>query len=613
MNKKLTTYALRIGLLAHCLWAGALLATPQLDISQEDSASMRIDVRSAWQTAMIMSNGRPSNKPLDAQSIWELPEAQFQPGKAMPVMIKEGERLMGRLSVRVGANPHTLLLDLPMQRLDLVHASFRYNSEPWTQASAGDQIPMVKWPFVNRYPTFVIPPRSGELQIILDIPATGLFPAPVLLWSDPAFRADHNIRNFESGTAITLSLFMVLFCVGAAVVLKRFAFVVLALYSISVLCVAAGQGGIVGQYVGTTTTWFNDYVKYVSGMIFGAMIPWTMSHVCSQKYYSKFVARFATFWMLASITMMLVMLFTVPRLTQWAILSPFLIASLVFGLGIALAAALRGHIHGMLSLAAVVMLCIGIFAPIAAYWGYLDGVFSFIVTIICLFISNICLLLALLLQYRHGNLVMSQANSSAGRDALTGLYNRAAFERKFNHWLRRAKPGQSEALFLYVAVGDADQLEEQFGGVGFESGMVQIAAALSSCIPLVDLVARISNHAFGVLVVMPHNDQKGGELAQKIIARIMTIANHSAPMAQTARIAAAWLPKDGQALTQLENQAREVLQRMSASKRIGWFANDSEAKNQTDSANTSNDPEAQAYKKAQALRKLIDQVENSLP
>jgi GGDEF domain-containing protein len=607
MSKKFAACALRIVLLVHCLWGGASLAAPQLDISQQDLAAMRIDVRSAWQTAIIQSNSAPSNKPLDAQSIWELPEAQFKPGEAKPITIKPGERLIGRLVLRVGANPHTLLLDLPMQRLDLAHASFRYNDEPWTQASAGDQIPMV-----NRYPTFVIPPRSGELQIIVDIPATGLFPAPVLLWSDPAFRADHNIRNFESGTAITMSLFMVLFCIGAAGVLKRFAFVVLALYSISVLCIAAGQGGIIGQYVGTTTTWFNDYVKYVSGMIFGAMIPWTMSHVCSQKYYSKFIARFATFWMLASIATMLVMLFTVPRLTQWAILSPFLIASLVFGLGIALASALRGHIHGMLSLAGIVMLCIGIFAPIAAYWGYIDGVFSYIVTIICLFISNICFLLALLLQYRHGNLVISQASSAAQRDALTGLYNRATFERKYNHWLRRAKPGQAEALFLYVAVGDADQLSQEFGDVGFESGMVQIAATLSSCVPLVDLVARISNRAFGVVVVMSHNHQQGSEFAQKIITRIMTIANHSAPMAQTARIAAAWLPEDGQALTQLENSSRDVLQRMSASKRIGWFAQYLEASNPTDSTSTLNHPEAQAHEKAKVMRQLIDEVENSL-
>jgi hypothetical protein len=163
MSEKLTLRTLRtllrIWLSVHCLWGGALFAAPQLDISQQDLTTMRIDVRSAWQTAIIPSHGRPSNKPLDAPSVWELPEAQFQPGKVMPVTIKEGERLIGRLSGKVGENAYSLLLDLPMQRLDLAHASFRYNNEPWTQASAGDQIPMVKWPFANRYPTFVIPPR----------------------------------------------------------------------------------------------------------------------------------------------------------------------------------------------------------------------------------------------------------------------------------------------------------------------------------------------------------------------------------------------------------------------------------------------------------------------
>jgi hypothetical protein len=84
-------------------------------------------------------------------------------------------------------------------------------------------------------------------------------------------------------------------------------------------------------------------------------------------------------------------------------------------------------------------------------------------------------------------------------------------------------------------------------------------------------------------------------------------------MAQTARIAAAWLPEDGQVLTQLENSSRDVLQRMSASKRIGWFAQYSEARKPTGSADASNNPEAQVHEKAKAMRQLIDKVENGLP
>lgn len=132
---------------------------------------------------------------------------------------------------------------------------------------------------------------------------------------------------------------------------------------------AGGQGGIFGIYIGTTTTWFNDYVKYISAAIFGAVVPWTISLVVAQKYYSRLTAHAATFWLLGSLTAVLVMLFTVPRATQWAMLSPFLIASLLFGLGIALASVVRGQRHGLLSLVAMLLLCASIFAPIAAYWG----------------------------------------------------------------------------------------------------------------------------------------------------------------------------------------------------------------------------------------------------
>jgi hypothetical protein len=51
---------------------------------------------------------------------------------------------------------------------------------------------------------------------------------------------------------------------------------------------------------------------------------------------------------------------------------------------------------------------------------------------------------------------------------------------------------------------------------------------------------------------------------------------------------------------------------MSASKRIGWLAQYFVAKNQTNSADTSSDPEAHAYEKSKAMRKLIDKVEHSL-
>ena len=617
MLQKIKLLWLPAVLALQCFLGGALQAAPQLDLRVQDRARLNTDIRAVWHTTMVLDKNFAPTQPLDAQSVWDWPDSRFQPGQTRPVTIKDDERLVGRWSMLVKDSPYGLLVELPVPRLDLVHLSYRYNNEAWTQISTGDQVPMVKWPFPNRNPAFAIPPKAGELQIVLDIPIPGLFPSPVMLWGELAFLEQQAIRNIEVGTALAFALMGLLMCIGAAAIFKRFAFVAVGLYSASIFLVSGGQGGVFGMYIGTATTWFNDYIKYVSAAIFGAMVPWTISMVVTQKHYSRLTAYAASSWVVGSLVVMVVMLFTVPRATQWAMLSPYLIVSLLFGLGIALASVLRNQRHGGLALAAMVLLCAGIFAPIASYWGYLDGTFSFSVSSISFFLSNTFLLLALLLQYRHGNSVIVRAERSSGRDALTGLLNRAVFEGRLAKIVRAAGQSNSSALFLYIAISDRDTLQEQFGGEGFESGMVQMAAALSSSISVVDTVARLSSNAFGVLVVMPPEVKLGNALAQKIITRTMAVASHSAPMAQTARIALAWVPTHGRQLGRLENSAKKVLQQMGDGKRVGWVSSAAELGNSADvesapSSASDSQTTSKPRGRAEELNSLINGLEDAM-
>jgi GGDEF domain-containing protein len=601
--------------LLQCFLGGALQAAPQLDLRQQDRARLSMDVRTAWQTAMVPEGSTPSSQPLDAQTVWDWPDSQLKSGQKTPVTVKDGERLVGRWSMLVGYSPHSLLVELPMPRLDRLNLSYRYNQDAWTQVTAGDQVPMVKWPFANRAPVFVIAPKAGDLQMVIEVPVSGLFPSPVILWGDPAFREEQIIRNLEIGVILALAFISLLICSGAAIIFRRFVFVALGLYSISIFLVTGGQGGVFGMYIGTGTTWFNDYVKYISAALFGAIIPWTISVVVSQKHYSRATSRCATVWLSGSLMAVLFMLVTVDRATQWALLSPFLIASLIFALGIAVASVLRGQQHGMLSLVAVLLLCAGTFVPVASYWGYVDGTLSFTISSLTVLLSTTSLLLASLLQYRHGNRVVARAERSGGRDALTGLLNRGVFEARLGKIVREAAKSNSNALFLYIAISDREALEEQFGGEGFESGMVQMAAALSSSISVVDTVARLSASAFGVLVVMAPDIKLGNALAQKIITRTMAVASHSAPMAQTARIALAWVPECGRALPELEMASRKVLQSMEDGKRIGWlggaFAHDDIAQ-KPGSPQPTGDTRPNSRSRADEMNRLINGVEDSM-
>jgi GGDEF domain-containing protein len=600
-------------LVLQCLLIGTLQAAPQLDLREQDRMRLHTDVRSLWQTALVPGAGADPKLPLDAQTVWSWSDSQFTLGKAEPVRVQDGNRLIGRFSVLLQDSPHSLLVDIPMPRLDIVHLSYRYNDEPWRSVTAGDQIPMVKWPFASRMPVFIIPPKPGELQIIVDIPAQDLFPSPVMLWADPAFREEQTIRNMEASAALSLALTSMLICFGAAVIFRRFVFVAVGLYSIGIFFVASGQGGILGVYIGTTTTWFNDYIKFTSAACFGALVPWTISAVVAQKHYSRWVARLADVWLVGSIAATFVMFFTVPRASQWAMLSPFLIVSLLFALGIAIASVLRRQVHAYLSVSAVLMLCVGIFAPIAAYWGYLDGTWSFSITAFAFISSSIMLLLALLLQYRHGNRVIARATDSPGRDALTGLLNRDVFERKLTRKIQEINTSGSYTLFVYISASDTATLQERFGGEGFESGMVQMAAALSSSISVMDTVARVATNAFAITVDMPHDAKPANALAQKLITRLMVISSHSAPMAQTARIALAWLPVYGTALPDIERLAKEVLLTMEDGKRIGWVGG---VHAHADQAHTSEAASTHSLpvprKRGEELNSIIDRIERTM-
>jgi GGDEF domain-containing protein len=602
------------------LWLGPLQAMPQLDLRQQGHATIDRDLRSVWQTAMVPGLGLDTAKPLDAQTVWSLSDDRFAPGKAEPVIVRNGERLVGRLAVWVQDRPHGWVLELPMPRLDVVHLSYRYNEGVWTQLTAGDQIPMARWPFASRSPAFVIPSRAGELQLIVDIPQQGLFPSPVSLWSDAAFRETHSNRDLLAGASMALAIFTMLICFGAAVIFKRFVFVAVGLYFISVALLIAAQSGMIGIYLGTNSPWFNDYIKYLTAIVFGAMLPWTVSNVVSQKYYSQFFADVAAYWMVGSLGLVIAMLFTMSRTTQWAVLTPFLIASLVFSLGIALASVVRGQSQAYWSLAAVVIICMGIVAPIAAYWSHLDGLFSHSVTrlsflmfttALSFLLSSALLLFALLLQYRHGNSVIARAAYSPGRDALTGLLNRDVFERMLAKTAHDIATHQSHALFVYVSVSDANTLQERFGGEGFESGMVQMAAALSSSISVMDTVARVASNAFGIVVAMPREARLANALAQKIVTRTMAISSHSAPMAHTARIALAWMPTYGQALGELEKLAKLVVQDMAEGKRIGWVGGAQTQGQSVPTADSSLLSESGKKNRVDAIHSVINRVERN--
>jgi GGDEF domain-containing protein len=368
------------------------------------------------------------------------------------------------------------------------------------------------------------------------------------------------------GLAIVLSLVGL----GAAAVFKRFSFVAVALLMMAVGFAVFTQGGVAGIYIGTQTNRFNDVSKFISGMLCGALLPWVVATVLTQKSYSLLAWRAALLWMAAGLLGLLLMVGTNSRTAQSAVLPPYLLLSLLWVVLMAAVSVWRGQIYAAWTLVAVLFVCVGILVPLASYWGLVDGPQSLTISSVGFLVSSLLLFYTQLLQYRQGRMVMARASASDGRDVLTGLLNRMGFEKMLRRTVKRITNDKTYAALFYIEVSDVASLQERYGGEGFETGMLQLAAAISSAVSVADTVGRIAPNAFAVSIVMPHNANTANAMAQKILTRTMAIASHSVPMAQTSRIAIVWVPVFGTELYELERRALAVLRKLEPGKRIGW-------------------------------------------
>jgi GGDEF domain-containing protein len=583
LSAKLGWYALvAIALILLALLPGLARAVPLLDLRAQQPGKLDTDLRVQMQSARVQAPNPDPMQAFDAAQVWAWPESQFTapPGQTIiePVRMLYGDRLVSRLALQVPASDNGLVIDLPMPRLDIAHLSYRYvngngngnENVQWVHGMAGDQIPMVHWPFTNRNPAFVIPAKEGNLQIVLEIGHQGLMVSPVLLLSDPVFRTDRFTIALRTGALLGLAIVLSLVGLGAAAVFRRFSFLVVALLMMVVGFAVFTQGGVAGMYVATHTARFNDVSKFISAALYGALLPWVVATALAQRSYSQLVWRAALLWMVVGLLGMLVIVGIQSRTAQILVLPVYLILSLLWVVLMAAVSVLRRQVYAAWTLVAVLFVCVGILVPLASFWGLVDGPQSLTISSVGFFVSSLLLFYSQLLQYRQGRMVMARASASKGRDVLTGLLNRMGFEKMLSRTVKRITRDKTYAAFFYIEVSDVAGMQESYGGEGFETGMLQLAAAISSTVSVVDTVGRVAANAFAVSIVMPHNAVTANAMAQKILTRTMTIASHSVPMAQTSRIAIAWVPVFGTELHELERRALAMLHKLGPGKRIGW-------------------------------------------
>jgi GGDEF domain-containing protein len=547
-------------------------AAPQITLEKQPRS---LELRNLWESTLVEVPEQANAKAFDPQEVWQWPAERFAGKQTNQRMVMDAkQRFVARMEVASSHMGEGVYLVFKMPRLDAVHVSYRYGNDPWTKELAGDTLPMLSWPFFDRQPTFDLPQRQGILSVVVEIAHQGVLDAPVLLESSNAFRQDGIDASITSGLLIGVNLVLAAVGLMAALNFRRFGFLAISLMTLLMALVVFTNSGLAGVYLQTASAEFNDQSKFLANTLLCVAFPWVTAVALSQRFYSRVWWYLALAWAaLGTLAGVWLMQYSLRHLTLTLV--PFVLAgSLLLALAMLANALLRAQTLAVSAMPGIALYAVSLLVPLAAYLGFMQNDFAVLVASLATLVAALVFLQVMVRQHRQGRMVMARAKTSVGRDVLTGLLSRQGFEQILAKNVNRMHAEKIYAAFFYVTVSDAKTLQERFGDEGFEGGMVQMAAAISSSVSVVDTVGRVASNAFAVTVLMPRDAKLANSMAQKMITRTMSLASHGAPMAQTARIAIAWLPVFGTLLPDIERRAQRILRKMEEGKRIAWVGGD---------------------------------------
>jgi GGDEF domain-containing protein len=563
-----------------CVWPVFLKAAPQVSwsdqvksASQQDRRSpISLDVKQVWHATRVGQVELSNEEFFDPDQVWNWPAERFglmQTREAF--FLRQGQRLVTRMTLFSDAVGTDLNLSAVLPRLDAMHVSYRYDNGPWTTLSAGDTLAMNRWLVPDRHPTFDIPQIKGQMDLVVQIAHRGNAFAPYLLQNDRASVASLTYNSWSVGMMAGIQLIMALISALLAINFRRAGFFSVTLMSLLTMTVLFFGSGLGALYVGTASNTFNDQIKFFSTTVWCLALPWVAATVLGLNQRSPGWFWCTSLWMVLGVLLTWFWADYHWRDTTAVGVPVMLVVTLAAMVGMVLWSGVRHLSLQPVILMGLLLYATALLMPFMGYLGVISNSASHLAAAGLMLLSSLLLINGLYARHRMGRQVMARANISPLRDVLTGLLNREGIQAHlFNKVRQRLRNDNMCAVFIYISVMDAEQAMREHGEQGFEMGMVQMAASLSTSVTGADGLGRVSRHAFGITVLMPPDPALAIRLAQKILSRLMALASHGAPLAGTARMALSWLPLNGFRIDNLERRSLRTLQELESVKKIGW-------------------------------------------
>ena len=148
-------------------------------------------------------------------------------------------------------------------------------------------------------------------------------------------------------------------------------------------------------------------------------------------------------------------------------------------------------------------------------------------------------------------------NHRASHDALTGLPNRAFFERKVAEMIAEAHAGDASFVLLYADGDGFKQINDSHGHAVGDLVLIEAATRIRACLRGRGVAVRVGGDEFAILLAAPSGSDAAERVAAEIAARMaepVALASGET-VTMSLSIGAAIYPGDGRDLTALVDRA----------------------------------------------------------
>lgn len=175
-------------------------------------------------------------------------------------------------------------------------------------------------------------------------------------------------------------------------------------------------------------------------------------------------------------------------------------------------------------------------------------------------LGNFFVILGGLVRRQHDALSAGmQWEQAAQRDALTGLYNRLAFDRRFAQAVNKASEGNGTVALLMIDLDDFKPVNDKHGHAMGDLVLKRIAQVLQGVARESDTVARMGGDEFAIFCSNLQDPKALNDLCQRIFQRMEQLTHLAQGVSVRASIGVAVFPYDGRNVTTLLNAADKAM------------------------------------------------------